>query len=118
MCLKFRVLFGNSFSGSMMLISSMIIGVMIVFYILFVLNSFQNMGLLECFGFGLIIWDFLLEQGNIQNDYGDYCSDYLKFFDDWFWFYFFVFYNDIGCFWCQFKSGFGVQQCGCQGDQV
>lgn len=30
----------------------------------------------------------------------------------------FVFYNDIGCFWCQLKPGFGVQQ-GCrQSDQV
>lgn len=117
-CLQLKVLVGVSFSGSRMLISSIIIGVMIVFYMLFVLNSFQNMGLLECFGLGLIILVFLLEQGDKQDYYGDYCCYYLEFFNDWFWFYFFVFDDDVGGFWCQFKLGFGVQQCCCQSNQV
>lgn len=118
MCLQFSVLFGNSFSGSRIFISRIIIGVIIVFYILLVLKRFQNIGLLECFGFGLIILGFLLVQGNKQDYDGGNYSYCLEIFDNWFWIYFFVFYNDIGCFWCQFKLGFGVQQSCCQSDQV
>lgn len=91
---------------------------MMAFYILSVSKRFQNIGSLERFGFGLIILGFLLVQGNKQDYDGGNYSYRLEIFDNWFWFYFFVFYNDIGRFRCQFKLGFGVQQSCRQSDQV
>ena len=59
-----------------------------------------------------------IQQGNKQDYDGGNHSYRPETFDNWLWSHFFVFYNDIGRFRCQFKPGFGVQQSCRQSDQV